>query len=118
MTNTQENYIGMFLRVKLWFVKYATAIAAIPDAAAILTRLENYITDIFNYAGEGSADETGITDRKAAVRLLLNQQAILVAAGGTAYAVKNKLLELKNKLDFADTDFNRSSGKTAIANVT
>jgi hypothetical protein len=118
MTTTQENYIGMFLRVKLWFVKYAITIAAIPDAAAILERLEDYLTDIFNYAGEGSADESGTTDRKTEVRLLLNTQAILVAAGATAYAVKNKLKELKNKIDFADTDFNRSSGKTVIANVT
>ncbi len=118
MTNTQEIYIGMFLRVKLWFTKHATALAAIPDAAAILPRLETYIQSIFGYAGEGSADETGITDKKAAAREKLSRQGILISAAGTAYALKNKLPELKSKLDYTDTDFTRCSGKTLIANIT
>jgi hypothetical protein len=73
---------------------------------------------MFLYAGEGSADESGTTDAKGVARQLVVDQAIFVAAGATAYATKNNLLALKNKVNFIDADFTNVSGKTLIANVT
>ena len=107
MDSIQEDRYGMYLKVDLFLVNNAAALAFNPAIATTRTSLNSFINLIAQSDSTATRDITGFTAAKNEHKTQQKNQFKLVRAALMGYFTANPDIKKKTMIDFSDSEIDR-----------
>lgn len=118
MTNEQESYFGMTLKVKNFQVKKALEIAGVPAVAPFFSDLNHYIDDLIIADAGSRADLTGYAIAKSVKRQELERLGLKISVALCSYSVVNNDVVLRKRADFPSSRWYSFSEEELVTQAT
>jgi hypothetical protein len=109
MNTKQENKFSMYLAVQAICNDLIAILTLLPDFTTWFTKFTNVIKNIKTYSEAQELDYKGKTENKAALEGTLIEKTMEIVRRVVAYATVNDLFELKEQVNYSESDLKRSA---------
>jgi hypothetical protein len=109
MDSKQEAKVSMYLKVQLFLQNHLAALTALFSIITTYkTKLDDFITDIFDADAIATADTTGYAEAKGAKRAEATTLSVRISGGGSAYYKDQGDSGKQNEIFFNESEFTRA----------